>query len=400
MGTQDRRVPSLFLVSLNLVIVAVLLIAALVNRQRDFALLCLLVLGLVAGTKAWARYSLSAIECRVRVNRTKVFPGEEVTVKTYVENRKWFPLGLFVTAPVTGPVRSSSTGTVLSGETGLLWYERARFQWELPVEVRGLYRLGPLRAGSGDLFGFFLNEKEVEGQVEVIVYPRLVPLKYFPLPKREFFGIPGTESPVKDPVYILGTTDYQHGRPARYIHWKATARHHRLQEKVFEPTAQEKVLLVLEVDQFAARGANEEFERTLEVVASIAVRLERQGCAIGFVTNGALAGEVSPLCAVTRNQKQLPTILEALARVRMEPGGDLIDTMRRGLNLPWGTTCLYFTLEEAGPALFAREYFMGRRTPVMLFVCRPSPPAGGRAMTAGGTVHNLNDIVVRELKGR
>ncbi|MBW1691959.1 MAG: DUF58 domain-containing protein, partial [Deltaproteobacteria bacterium] len=49
---------------------------------------------------------------------------------------------------------------------------------------------------------------------------------------------------------MLGTRDYQNWRPARHIHWKASASHNRLQEKVFEPSEQEKVLLAVEVSQF------------------------------------------------------------------------------------------------------------------------------------------------------
>ncbi len=76
---------------------------------------------------------------------------------------------------------------------------------------------------------------------------------------RELFGVPGVKSPVKDPVYILGTRDYQPSGPSRHIHWKASARHLKLQEKVFEPSEQEKVLLALEVGSFQKSLANEAF---------------------------------------------------------------------------------------------------------------------------------------------
>ena len=73
----------------------------------------------------------------------------------------------------------------------------------------------------------------------------------FNLPKRDFFGVPGGESPVNDPVYILGTSDYHYGRPSKYIHWKASARYQRLQEKVFDSSEQEKVLFLIDVGEFA-----------------------------------------------------------------------------------------------------------------------------------------------------
>ena len=45
--------------------------------------------------------------------------------------------------------------------------------------------------------------------IDVIVYPRLVPLTPVRLPRRELFGIPGAKSPIEDPVYVYGTRRYQ-----------------------------------------------------------------------------------------------------------------------------------------------------------------------------------------------
>jgi hypothetical protein len=131
------------------------------------------------------------------------------------------------------------------------------------------------------------------------------------------------------------------------MHWKATARHHRLQEKVFEPTEQEKVLLVIETDQFAKHTAQDEFEETLEVVASVVLWLDQHGCATGLVTNGAMTGGHPPVVPITRNPGQLPSMLEVLARLRMEPAEALLEILRRGPALPWGTSCLYFALMMA-----------------------------------------------------
>ena len=57
----------------------------------------------------------------------------------------------------------------------------------------------------GDIFGFFPREKRTAGDIHVIVYPKLVPLKPLSPPSRNFYGVPGGKSPVQDPIYILGT---------------------------------------------------------------------------------------------------------------------------------------------------------------------------------------------------
>jgi uncharacterized protein (DUF58 family) len=412
MELPPSRVSSLFALAPSLVLVGLFFFLALIYRQRDLALLSLLVLIAVGGLKLWSWLSLQRIECRMRTDKQKVFAGETLLCEFSVGNGKLLPVWLELRASINGFIETSSEDNkLLTAETGLLWYERADFQWDLTAERRGVHEIGPFHVASGDLFGFFPNQQKVEAPVQVVVYPRLVPLTRFLLPKRDFFGAAGSGSPVKDPVYILGTTDYQNGRPAKYIHWKASARHHRLQEKLFEPTEQEKVLLVVEVDRFANLQEEEPFERTLEVVASMAVRMDRKGRSVGLLTNGTMvginpqqgSGELpqakgaarghpsvddgypalwlagralpkegatrapgagSPFLPVTRNPAQLATILENLARLQAVPKEPVTDLIKVGLAIPWGISCVYFAFEESALSRIACEHFRGLRIPV------------------------------------
>ena len=367
MNADDRKLSSIFLDPLILSIVGLLLFITLLNGQWDLTVLSLILFSVAAGAKLWTRWSLTGVECSVTIDKRRAFPGEKLFLKATAENRKILPVWLQVSASVGGLAHGASAETSVTAESGLLWYQKASFRWELSALRRGVHPIGPLCITSGDLFGFFPKKREMAETLEVVVYPRLVPLKSLTAPRRDFFGIPGAESPVLDPVYILGTRDYQHGQPAKYIHWKATARHHKLQEKIFEPSAQEKILLVVDVGQSPRRGTEEPFERMLETVASAAVRLAGRGCAVGLVTNGKMTGEGSSIVSVTRNPHQITVLLEALARVRMEPAQGLVDTFRLHLRVPWGVSCLYFSLEKDETARMAKEYFTQRRVPFLFF---------------------------------
>lgn len=391
MNAADRRLPSLFLTPLVLAIVGLFLFMALLNGQWDLTVLSLILFGVAAGAKFWARWSLAGIECHVNIDKRRVFPGEKLLLKATAENRKILPVWLQVRAPVGGLVHGESAETGVTAESGLLWYQKSSFRWELTALRRGIHHIGPLGITSGDLFGFFPKEREMAETIEVVVYPRLIPLKPLSAPRRDFFGIPGADSPVEDPVYILGTRDYQHGRPAKYIHWKATARHHKLQEKIFEPSAQEKVLLVVDVGQEVRHGAEEAFERMLETVASAAVRLAERGCAVGLATNGRLTGEGSSILSVTRNPRQLTILLETLARLRMEPARGLIDTLRLHLRVPWGVSCLYFSLDKDETAQTAREYFAQRRIPFLFFAGHPFSDSAEARVAAGPATREPDD---------
>ncbi|MFB3817412.1 MAG: DUF58 domain-containing protein [Candidatus Methylomirabilales bacterium] len=373
------RVASLFLVPPTLVGVGILLFIALLNRRRDLVLVSLLVLTVALGAKLWARRGAAGVAPRLLVDRRRLFPGEVVTLTAGLQNRGCLPVALHLTLPVDG-----LGGTpALSREGGLLWYQEAEFRWPIPAPRRGVHRVGPLHATVGDPFGFFASGLTGGEALEILVYPRIHPLPRVALPRRDFFGVPGAESAVRDPVYILGTRDYQPGAPAKHIHWKASARHDRLQEKLFEPTEQEKVLLALDVDGYARQGAGAEFERAVEAVASLAARLDRDGCAVGLLTNGAGGGQAGGL-PIRRTADQLAAILERLARLRMVSGAALQDVARDALQLPWGVSALCVALEPGAATEAIQGYFARRHVPVAFFVSRPAAAPGASGRGPGG----------------
>lgn len=396
MEATNHRIPSIFLTLPVLFLTALLLIVALVYKQRDLSILSLLILGAAGGAKLWTTLGRSGIKCRAAMNANKVFPGSGFDVELTVKNHTLLPLWFHLNIPLNGLRRRTSDDdpTALTGEASLLWHGGGRFQWELAAPHRGVFRVGPISLSCGDLFGFFPKEREIGETLEVVVYPKLVPLKPFSISRRDFFGIPGEESPVRDPVYILGTHDYQHGRPARFIHWKASARRHVLQEKVFEPTEQEKVLFIVGVEGFAGSGASYEFERTLEAVASLAVLFDRQGVAMGFATDAALTGKTVSVRSVRRDPGHLQAILETLARLNMEKGQDLLQGLKKNVNLPFGVTCIYFSYRPDETSQAANEHFRRRRIPFIHCVCGPAADRSnvpyGRS---GRIVRSLNEIL-------
>ena len=66
--------------------------------------------------------------------------------------------------------------------------------------------------------------------------------------------------------------------------------------------------------------ARDDFEKVLEVAASLAVQCEQNGYAIGFLTNGKVRGGQAFL-PVSRGRQQLLAILEILARLDMKSQG-------------------------------------------------------------------------------
>ncbi len=367
---QHSRPPTIFTGLFFQSAIFLLLFLSLLYNQRNLAASAILLLFITNGARLWCRLSPRKLRVELRASHQKIFPGEGVSISVIVENDKLLPVWIRAELPAVS-FQSQSLDKPLVGEAGLMWFQRYTWEWEFKAKRRGCYTLGPLQINSGDLLGFFQDNHISGGPVEIVVYPRLVPLAPVILPQRDFFGTTGVRSPVEDPVYPVATREYHHGRPARHIHWKVSARHDRLQEKIHEPTAELKVMLVMDAASFAGAEADEEFERTLEVLASLAVRLESEGISVGLATNGISGRDSALILPAARGSQQLPLILEGLARLRMAATVSLNEILH-GINMPWGTSCVYFSLELTKSHLAGHDLLLQSGIPVTFVTCNGS----------------------------
>ncbi|CAB1078469.1 hypothetical protein D1AOALGA4SA_6208 [Olavius algarvensis Delta 1 endosymbiont] len=394
METDDYRLPTFLIIPLIQLLVAVFLVIALLNDHRELTVLILVALAIMFGTKIWSRLSPARIHHATALDKQRGFPGEAFVFSTRIRNAKILPVLAQLSLSFSKHFQTVDDPAALKKNCSLLWYQEANFSLRLKALKRGVYRLGAGELRVGDLFGFYSKKAGRTAAIDVIVYPRLVPLKPIALPRRDLFGIPGAKSPIEDPVYVYGTREYQSGRPARYIHWKASARLNSLQEKLCEPAAQEKVLLIVAVDDFQENQARAEFEKLLEVAASAAVNFDRAGFAVGLVTNGKLNGGGSPVLQIGRGERQIPKILETLARLQMTRSADMGDILRRGLKLPWGTTGVSLTYDPAASCQEVLAFFNHRRGPVVSIVSRREPAPDGSRKVQAAKVMTLEEICV------
>lgn len=389
--TEDR-IPSAYTLPLILVLVGLGLFVALLIRQSSLTFLCILVFTMAAGAKAWSRLSIARIQSDLSVDKKKMFPAETLTLSIGVANNKILPVWLQVRVALKGALRNASGQTALKKDSGLLWYQRVSFSWQLTALKRGVHRIGPVALEVGDLLGFYPQMKQTPDFHDVIVYPRLVQLNPVRFPRRDFFGIPGIRSPIEDPIYIHGTRDYQCRRPARYIHWKASARHNRLMEKVCEPAEQEKILMLVCTDRFSSDPTGESFERALEVAASLAIQLDRTRFAVGLATNGKLKGGGKAALKISRSPGHLSDILETMARLEPVPAGDMVDILQRGLTLPWGVTGVCFTYRLDAASLALNQYFRYRNIPMVMIVCDQTADLTAAETKTTEKIYRLDDI--------
>jgi uncharacterized protein (DUF58 family) len=311
-----------------LALAALSFLAAQGTGIRLFFHLFYLLLALLALSYLWAWLNLRglSVQRETFTHRTQV--GELARERITLRNLWPIPkLWVEVQDHSTMPQHGSGFVTYLPAN------ERRRWVARTPCTLRGKYTLGPATLISGDPFGIFRLEREVEGTSEVLVYPQTVALPGFTLPSAE---LPGGQD-VKSRTYhvtpnVATIRDYQPGDGFNRIHWRSTARSGNLMVKEFELDPTAEIYLVLDMqeraqqqvvaDQVARkdgrgdgrglRMAESTEEYGVLAAASIARHLLEQNRSLGLVSWGQHR-EVIP---AERESRQLFKILEALAVLR------------------------------------------------------------------------------------
>jgi uncharacterized protein (DUF58 family) len=360
------HVTTIFTSRLILMMALVFLFVSLLNHQNQMTILILLILGLIGLTNLWSRLAFSKMTFESTLDKHKVFPGEHITLEVAAENAKLLPVWLQVNLRIDPSLFVSETPTCENSY--LLWFQRTRFSWTLQALNRGCYPIGHPRITIADLLGFFPRQKIQPDRVEVIVYPKIISIRPVSIPQHIFFGVPGAQSPVQDPVYILGTRDYQSFTPVKFIHWKASARYAKLQEKVCEPSVQEKILIVVDVGLFSTHQATSDFEQMLSAAASMAVNFENRGNAVGFMTNAVISGGASGFVPLGRNRQTLSRILETIARMQMVQDSRLADIFHQHISVLWGISCIFCSHSIDASLVKMKQFYAHKRIPVKYFV--------------------------------
>lgn len=364
---------------------------------------------LVAGISwMWNRLSLQEVTYERELSQQRVFIGEEVAMTVSLTNRKPIPLGRLraedqipksVTIADADVVGSHNPDAqTLRHSTSMGWYDRIRWDYKLSCSRRGLFRLGPVRLESGDLFGLFTSTVDIRSDDYILVYPKIVSLPELGLPYGRPFG--ESKSGIRifqDPSRPVGLRDYQMGDPLKIVDWKATARMQQLQVRTFEPSSAMTLMLVVAVDTTAHYWEGYSpvhLERVITAAASVASYGNEQQYSVGLFSNGTPVLADRPMrISPSRSPEQLSLILESLATLRpiaMGPmDAQLGDNWRK---FPLGATMVVVSgyISEEMAQVLHRARAGGYRV-VVLYVADDECPQ----LAEGILVHHLNDHFAR-----
>lgn len=344
----------------SLIVMLVGLIIAAYNGKVLMVILFGLILSAAGLAKLYSYLSLVRVHCQRSLNWQRVFPGERVEVNMRVVNCKplplfWLKVDSEIPAGLSSETPLAKDG-LLSKAIALLWYTRASWQHKLVCPRRGYYPLGPIRITSGDIFGFYRRTRLEEVSDPIIVYPQLFAINEMAIPSWYPLGETRAAQRIfQDPTRVIGIRDYTPHDSPRYIHWKATASHLKLQVKVFEPTTNPKVALLLDLGSYGysevsseragslSSKTDEVFETALSTAASLAKYFIEHKSAVGLFVNTCLADSGRPVSIPPGSGSgHLVRILEALAKVMPYSSGLLTELIQGEQKyLPWGTTVIF-----------------------------------------------------------
>jgi uncharacterized protein (DUF58 family) len=316
----------------GLIVVGLVAAVAATFSAVDVAFLagCLLVIGLLG--RVWAAVSLKRVGFRRGTNRARAFSGDDLQLEAVLSNPRLLPLPwVEVWELVPDALQPDEPRERSFAQPGFVWvqrgmslwpYQRVRWRRRLHCRARGVYQLGNIVLRTGDPFGFFERERTLSDHVEVLVYPRVVPLRRIDLPLRHpSMDVVSPRSPIVDPTRTATVRDYRPDDARRLIHWPTSARRGALQVRVLEPATSLHVSLVLDVRGFTFgvyRG--ELLDLVLSALASLAVHMQEAGFPVALYINSDPPVSLAPGASVGHLQH----VLEAMARLDPVGGPPLL----------------------------------------------------------------------------
>ena len=318
-------------------------------------------MGLMVAALSWVWNSLSLEELEYlrKLDRTRVFAGEKVTLQVEISNKKPIPiprLEIEDEIPDSIDIQGGNityspnpNSTRIKQTTSVGWYETTRWDYQLTASRRGYFRLGPATLKGGDLFGLFANYKKDNSRDHILVYPEVFDLPNLGLPQTNPLGDTTKGSKIVHDFYMpSGIRDYQSGDPMKSVDWNATAKNNAIKVRTYEPTSSHTFIIAAAVesaDPVWSGYSPTYLERTISTAASIASYCAENGHKYGLFSNGTPIVSDRPMSIPpSNNPEQIKIVLEILATIRPIPSKPIPVLLNEALqNFPANSTLVVAT---------------------------------------------------------
>ncbi len=262
-----------------------------------------------------ARWSLRRMAVK-RVAPYAVFRGETFAYAVDIENHKRFIPAISLRLAQEGKGRAY----VLRVPAG----SRAVASVEFSFLKRGAFLLPPCELVTAFPFGFLELRRRYVDAVEVLVYPRIRPVRLSAIDRLSSAQFaPSLMTGEGDEFYSL--REYVHGDDLRRVAWRVSARLGVWMVREMGMGQAKTMVLVFDARRFNAPDFEERFEDGVELAASLMVSLLNRQYSVGMVAPGL---EIACGKGVAQ-ERRLLDCMARIAPVEPESHGDFDERVRR-----------------------------------------------------------------------
>lgn len=317
------------------------------------------ILILLAESVAIRKYGLSKVSIERKFDTLHANFGQTVHLIETISNRKLLPVPwLKVESRIDSGLKFGLQEdlNILQDEFhisvfSMLPYTRIIRTHNVQCTRRGFYHLKSAVLTARSITGTVSALKDETTDAKLYVFPRILTLPELNLPSHSWQGDRVVRRWIlEDPFIHAGIREYNTSDPMKNINWKATARFGTLQVNKYDPTAQHRLMVLLNVDtkpdQWTVTDEPERVEYGISVAATIVEYAFRNFIETGFGSNGYLKEmENEPVRIEPAGGKnQLVKILECLARLVISRSITFNTYLDRELeNNPGNTDYLFIT---------------------------------------------------------
>jgi uncharacterized protein (DUF58 family) len=231
---------------------------------------------------------------RVRVTVTVAVPGP------FVE--------LFEPLPPTARVAGGDHRVVLALDRA----GRAMWTYELEAPRRGPLALGVVHARTWDRAGLRAHETVRHDPKLVRVYPRPIPVRWLPRPRRTQTSIGNyVARSVGDGLEPGEIRPFVSGDRVRHVHWRASLRWQRLYVTQYQQERNADVVLMLDSLAEFGDGAETTLDVSVRAVAALAAAYLERKDRVGFIEYGGFFRSVRPGSGRRHYERVLDSVFRA-----------------------------------------------------------------------------------------
>lgn len=274
--------------------------------------------------KYWACWALKQLRIRGSFDKICAEPGEIITWSATVENssrlpvpfvrlQESFPNEVKVCADerwISSHCKKGIRKFFVEEKFSLAPKQACTRYVRFSCPCRGVYSMGGSELSAGDLLGLREESRE-EIDKNLVIIPRRAGSRSSLDALGGFLGdISVRRFILEDPILTVGFRDYTGREPMKYVSWTRTAMTGFLQVKQYDHTAEQNVMILLNVEG----GTPEQLEGCFRLMRTVCEDLEKKKIPFGLRTNGKLPGPVGNIFHLSEGlgSRHVSTILYAL----------------------------------------------------------------------------------------